>query len=74
LTTLNTDVKNQALENMSFILELLTNDRYATNGETNRISAQGCWYDPMMWQSFGGAGSGHISTKMVRALKTGKDI
>jgi 1,4-alpha-glucan branching enzyme len=60
--------------NVSLILELLTDNRYAAVGLTNRVGATGCWYDPLMWNSFDAGHRGHVSTPFVRALNSGKDF
>jgi pullulanase len=71
---LNAYAASKRLSNMSFILELLTDNRYAAIADTNVIGASGCWYDPFMWQSFGIGGSGNVDSTFVRALNSGKDF
>lgn len=62
------------INNLSFSLELLTDNRYEAIGKTNEIKASGCWYDQFMWDSFGVGSSGNVGTKYVRALNSGKDF
>lgn len=71
---LNAFVAEQSLTNLSFTLELLTDNRYEAISKTNEIKATGCWYDPLMWQSFGIGNSGNVATSFVRALNAGKDF
>jgi 1,4-alpha-glucan branching enzyme len=68
---LNSYCAGQALGNMAFSLEMLTDNRYEAVGKTNEIQASGCWYDPLMWQSFAAARSGSVSSNYVRALNSG---
>jgi hypothetical protein len=58
---------------MSFILEHLPDNRYEAVEAMNRLDADGCWYDPLMFQAFGTCASGNISTSLVRALHAGLD-
>ncbi len=71
---LNMHLAGQPRPNVSLVLELLTDDRYAAVSLTNRVEASGCWYDPLMWRSFEAGRSGHVSTSFVRALNSGKDF
>jgi hypothetical protein len=71
---LNAFTGAQNLENISFILEFLTDNRYEAVSKTNEIGAKGCWYDPLMYQGFEIGKSGHVSTEFVRALNAGKDF
>ncbi len=61
------------LNNMAFILEHLPDNRYEAIGTMNRIDADGCWYDPLMFHAFDACGSGHIRTSLVRALHAALD-
>lgn len=60
--------------NVSFTLELLTDNRYAAVARTNEVGATGCWFDQPMWELFAAGRSGHIDTRLVRALNAGKDF
>lgn len=72
INQLNRWAAGRDLANVSFILELLTDDRYAAVDLTNRVGAAGCWYDPLMWQAFDAGRSGNVGTGLVRALNSGQ--
>jgi pullulanase len=74
ITQLRQHTQTNNIPNLSFILELLTDNRYEAVGITNQVGASGCWYDPLMWQSFSAGRSGHASAALVRALNAGKDF
>jgi 1,4-alpha-glucan branching enzyme len=63
----------EQLENMSFILEHLPDNRYEAVDAMNKLDADGCWYDPLMFQAFGSCASGNVPTSLVRALHAGLD-
>jgi 1,4-alpha-glucan branching enzyme len=67
-------LRDRAAENVSFILELLTDQRYEAIDKTNRVGASGCWFDPLMWESWDAAGSGRARPSLLRALDTGRDF
>jgi pullulanase/glycogen debranching enzyme len=71
---LNAYSTEQGLENLTFTLEFLTDNRYEAVGRTNEIRAHGCWYDPLMYQAFESGRSGHVNTPLMRALNAGKDF
>ena len=60
-------------QNRSFILEFLTDDRFQAIDKTNEIAADGCWFDPIMWQ-LGDAMWGDASPRLMRALNASKDL
>lgn len=62
------------LFNMSFTLELLTDNRYDAINDTNRIDASGCWFDPLMWEGISSVNRGKITDALMRALNAGKDF
>jgi glycosidase len=62
------------LENISFTLEQLPDNRYEAINDTNQIDADGCWFDPLLWEGINTAGSGTISPGFMRALNAGKDF
>jgi 1,4-alpha-glucan branching enzyme len=74
IQNLNQYATDNNLANMSFTLEMLTDNRYEAVGKTNEIQATGCWLDQFMWDSFGVGRSGHVWSKYVRALNSGKDF
>lgn len=66
--------KAKHLENMSFILELLTDNRYDAIGQTNKINANGCWFDPIMWELRNTFNYGYVPLSLMRALDSGQDF
>lgn len=70
---LNQHAAAQHLDNMTFTLEMLTDNRYDAIGITNAVHAGGCWYDPLMWQGFEAGRSERVRTPLIRALNAGKD-
>ncbi|MFN8458128.1 MAG: alpha-amylase family glycosyl hydrolase [Anaerolineae bacterium] len=71
---LNVYTQEAGLTNIALTLELLTDNRYDAVGKTNEIQANGCWYDPLMWQAFDVGDSGHVYTPFIRAINAGKDF
>jgi 1,4-alpha-glucan branching enzyme len=59
---------------VTFILEHLTDDRYAAIDATNAICATGCWYDRFLYDVPGYAASGRPDTKVMRVLNTPRDF
>jgi hypothetical protein len=53
---------------------LLTDNRYEAVGKTNEIRADGCWYDPLMWEAFNVGSSGHVYTSFIRAINAAQDF
>lgn len=66
--------KASGLENISFSLELLPDNRYEAIGDTNKIDASGCWFDPIMWELINAGSPGKVATSLMRALYSGKDF
>ncbi len=64
--------KTKKLSNLSLLLELLTDPRYAAIAQTNNIDASGCWFDPIMWEAI--ATTTQMQTSLMRALHSGKDF
>jgi 1,4-alpha-glucan branching enzyme len=62
------------LPNISLTLELLTDPRWLGIGQTNQIDADGCWYDPLMWEGIRCVNEGKIVGEMMRALDAGRDF
>lgn len=62
------------LLNMSFTLELLTDNRYDAINDTNQIDASGCWFDPLMWEGITNVNEGKTTNSLMRALNAGKDF
>lgn len=62
------------LDNLTFTLELLTDNRYDAIDQTNNIDASGCWFDPILWEGINTAQNGQIADGLMRALNAGKDF
>jgi pullulanase len=62
------------LENITYSLELLTDNRYDAINDTNSIDASGCWYDPLLFEGVSTANSGVVSAGLIRALDTRRDF
>jgi 1,4-alpha-glucan branching enzyme len=62
--------------NIAFILEMLTDNRFEAIHDTDTIGASGCWFDPLMYQSFEVAENrpGSVSPFYLRCLNAGKDF
>ena len=56
------------------MLELMTNNRYDGIDDTNAIGADGCWFDPLLWESISASQSGTVTAPYHRALDAGKDF
>ena len=61
-------------DNFAMMLEHLTDDRYLAIGDTNKIDATGCWFDPLMYQAFDSGRNQQIRPSIMRALNTNKDF
>jgi 1,4-alpha-glucan branching enzyme len=61
-------------ENVSLMLEHLTDNRYDAINATNAIGATGCWYDQFLWDVPGAAASGSVNTKLMRLLDANRDF
>lgn len=60
--------------NFTTMLEHLTDNRYDAIGDTNKIDATGCWFDPLMFQAFDSGKNQQITPSIMRALNTNKDF
>lgn len=56
------------------MLEHLTDNRYDAIDVTNKSSATGCWFDPMLYKSWDCIASQNIDTEIMRILNAGKDF
>lgn len=74
ITDLKDHMANSGRQNVSFTLEMLTDNRFEAIGKTNEIGASGCWFDPFLWEGFSIVESGNIQTSLVRRLNSGKDF
>ena len=78
ITKLITDLKDHlshtGRDNVALMLEHLTDNRYQAIEDTNRIGANGCWYDRFLFDVPQQAIDGHINTQLVRVLDTGRDL
>lgn len=71
---LNQHALDQSLENMSFYLELLTDNRYDAIDDVNRMQAGGCWFDPLKWEMEQAISSGQASPTLMRPLNATEDF
>ncbi len=60
--------------NVSLTIEQLTDNRYDAIDDTNRIRADGCWFDPLMYKSFDCARGGSLDGELLRCLNAGLDF
>lgn len=60
-------------QNVALMLEHLTDNRFEAIDDTNRICADGCWLDPVMFKSFQYARTGNIDGEILRILNTSLD-
>jgi pullulanase len=74
ITDLKHNMADSGRRNVSFTLEMLTDNRFEAIGKTNEIGAGGCWFDPFLWEGFGIVESGNIQTSLVRRLNSGYDF
>lgn len=78
ITKLITDLKDHLAQtgrdNVALMLEHLTDNRYQAIEDTNQVGASGCWYDRFLFDVPQQAIDGHINTKLVRVLDTGRDF
>jgi pullulanase len=56
------------------MLEHLTDNRYLAIDVVNQSDATGCWFDPLMFQSWDGIRTQNIDPEMLRALNAGLDF
>lgn len=73
-----TDVKGHLAttgkENVSLILEHLTDNRFDAINDTNKIGASGCWFDPFMFKLVECARNGNIDDEILRILDANRDF
>ncbi|MCU7923162.1 MAG: DUF3459 domain-containing protein [Candidatus Thiodiazotropha sp. (ex Dulcina madagascariensis)] len=78
ITKLIADLKDHLAQtgrnHVALMLEHLTDNRYQAIEDTHRIGASGCWYDRFLYDLPQQAIDGHINTKLVRVLDTGRDF
>jgi glycosidase len=56
------------------MLEHLPDNRFQAIDDTNRIGADGCWFDRLMFESFEYARNGNIDARLLRLLDSGLDF
>ncbi len=61
-------------DNISFMLEHLTDNRYAAIDATNQICASGCWYDRFLFDIPEWSARGNVETPVMRVLNTQRDF
>jgi pullulanase len=78
ITRLVSDIKNHlsasGRTNVSLMLEHLTDNRYQAVSDTNRIGADGCWYDRLHFDVPQCASGNNAATTLMRVLDTGRDF
>ncbi|HET7542112.1 MAG TPA: alpha-amylase family glycosyl hydrolase [Polyangiaceae bacterium] len=61
-------------DNVSLMIEQLPDNRFLAIDDVNRICADGCWFDRLMFESFEFARTGNIDSRLLRLLDTGLDF
>lgn len=61
-------------ENVSLMLEHLTDNRYDAIDDTNRSAASGCWFDRLLFESWDYLTWGNLDTRVMRVLNTARDF
>ncbi|MBD2511249.1 1,4-alpha-glucan branching enzyme [Nostoc muscorum FACHB-395] len=61
-------------ENISFIIELLPDNRYDAINDTNRIDATGSWFDPFMFKAWEFGNANTVNTTIMRPMDTHRDF
>lgn len=74
VTDLRTYFANTNRRNIALFIEHLTDNRYDAISDTNRICADGCWFDPGMFAAFRYAHNGNIDDEALRVLNSGLDF
>ena len=74
ITELKDHLSQSGRENVALILEHLTDNRYQAIGDNNQIGASGCWYDRFLYDVPQQAIDGHVNSKIMRVLDSGKDF
>jgi len=74
ITDLNDHLATNGKQNISLMLEHLTDDRYEAIKATNDIGATGCWYDRLFYDLPQQAINGNINTELARVLDTNRDF
>ena len=59
--------------NVALMLEHLTDNRFEAIDDTNQICADGCWFDPFMFESSEYARNGNIDGEILRILNSNLD-
>jgi 1,4-alpha-glucan branching enzyme len=73
ISDVKTHLAQGGKENVALLLEHLTDNRFEAIDDTNQICADGCWLDPVMFQSFEYARSGNIDAQILRILNANFD-
>ena len=60
--------------NVALLLEHLTDNRYDAIHDTNQIGADGCWFDPWMYESFRHVRNGRTDGQILRILNGSLDF
>jgi 1,4-alpha-glucan branching enzyme len=66
--------KDTERENVSLMLEHLTDNPYDAIDDINKSLATGCWYEPFFWAAQDFVEAGHVNPQIMRAMNAGKDF
>ncbi|MEM7798868.1 MAG: alpha-amylase family glycosyl hydrolase [Chloroflexota bacterium] len=55
-------------ENVALFIEHLTDNRYEAINDTNVMDADGCWFDPYMFENFRHARNGTVDRQLLRVI------
>ena len=74
ISDVKSHLANTGKNNVSLILEHLTDNRFEAINDTNQIGASGCWFDPFMFKSAEYARNGNIDDEILRILDANRDF
>ncbi|MCP4427880.1 MAG: 1,4-alpha-glucan branching enzyme, partial [Chloroflexi bacterium] len=64
----------QNQENVALIVEHLTDNRYEAIDDANQMDADGCWFDPFMYEHFDTLSASRLSPQLLRILNANQDF
>ncbi|MCP4416015.1 MAG: 1,4-alpha-glucan branching enzyme [Chloroflexi bacterium] len=71
---IKTQLTAQNRENVALIVEHLTDNRYEAIDDANQMDADGCWFDPFMYEHFDMLNAGRITPQILRILNANLDF
>ena len=74
ISNLRNYLSGEGRENISLVIEHLTDNRYEAIEDTNRMGATGSWFDPFMFKAWEFGSSNTVNTTIMRPLDTHKDF